>query len=599
MAKLNAALASAVVAALSGIYGCTPEPPPFDPHTLQQYNRQAARGVAARPMAELSATLDTSYMPQRSGVLAPPTTAPTTGPALGEEPTLHLTLQEAVQRAVNNNMDIRVAGYDPAMNADRVVEAEAAFDPTFFTSGSYEHSNRLNGGTLATDFSASPISTSLIPESDTDTYKLASGIKQDLETGGQVQAQYATSRIKTDPAQTQINPYWDNELSLQLTQPLLRNFGAETNTARITIARNDQRISLLDFRGKVEDTLFTIEQTYWQLVAAIGGVQIQEELLRQTVETAQLLAKRGAQDVTRVQTSQANLAVQQRRAQLIRQKTQVRDLSDKLKQLMNDPTLPVSSSVLILPRSTPLQTAIHFDLKEMIDSATEHRFELAQQALRIDTESVRSRVAKNNELPKLDAQGSIISQGLEQNFAGAVDSENQYNHLDYTLGLQFEVPIGNRAARAIYRRTLLGRLAAISQYRLIVDQVSLEVKIAYRNVQTTWDEMVSNRQARLAAADTLDALILREQQSEALTPTFVQLKLDTQSKLADAARSEVEATTNYNLAVAQLERAKGTLLAYDNVMMEEDQTLLRARYRAEVNGAMRDAKGNDVQPPKP
>lgn len=592
MAKRNAVLASAVIAALSGIYGCTPEPPPFDPLTLQQYSRQAARGVKPEEMAPLSTTLDTTYMPQRSGVLTQPTTAPTTGPALGEEPTLRLTLQEIVQRAVNNNMDIRVAGYDPAINSDKILEAQAAFDPTFFTNASYEHSNRLNGGVQPSVFSAVAF------ESEVDTYKVGTGIKQDLETGGQVQAQYATSRVKNTPPGTQINPYWDNELSLQLNQPLLRNFGAEVNTARITIARNDQRISVLDFRGKVEDTLFTIEQAYWQLTSAVRGVQIQEELLRQTVEMAGLLAKRGAQDVTRVNTSQTNLALQERRSQLIRQKTQVRDLSDKLKQLMNDPTLPVSSPVLVLPASAPLQTPIHFNLKEMIDSAMEHRFELAQQALRIDTESVRSRVAKNNELPKFDLQGSVITQGLDKNFSGAQDSQDQYNHLDYTLGFQFEVPIGNRAARAIYQRTLLGRLAAISQYRGIIDQVSLEVKVAYRNVQTTWDEMIANRQARLAAADTLDAIILREQQAEPLTPPFVQLKLDTQSRYADAARSEVEATSNYNLAVAQLERAKGTLLVYDNVMMEEDQAAFRARYRAEVSGAMRDAKGNSVEPPK-
>ena len=592
MAKHNTALALAVTAVLSGLYGCTPEPPPFDPHTLQRYNRQAALGVAARPMAQLGTTLDDTYMPQRSGVLTTPTTAPTTGPALSDDPAVHLTLQEAIQRAVNNNMEIRVAGYDPAINSNRVVEAEAAFDPVFYINPSYQRSNRLNGGVQSSIFSPSTF------ETDTDTYKLATGIKQDLPTGGQIQMQYATARVKNTPSTSQVNPFWNNELSLQLNQPLLRNLGSETNTARITISRNDQRISVLDFRGKVEDTLITIEQNYWQLVAATRTVAIQEELLRQTVETAELLSKRGAQDVTRVQTSQANLAVQQRRAQLIRQKTQVRDISDKIKQLMNDPMLPVSSSALIHPASNPLQTPIHFDLKEMIDSAMEHRFELAQQALRIDSESVRSRVAKNNMLPKLDTQMAIIAQGLDKNFSGAVDSQNQYNHLDYTLGLQFEVPIGNRAARAIFRRTLLGRLAAISQYRLVLDQVALEVKISYRNVQTTWDEMISNRQARLAAADTLEAIVFREKEgSEPLTPTFVQLKLDTQSRLADAARSEIEATSNYNLAVAQLERAKGTLLKYDNVLMEEDQAVFRARYRAEVAGAMRDPKGKVSQPP--
>lgn len=590
MSKRNVALASAVAVVLSGLYGCTPEPPPFDPLTLQRYNRDAARNAEAQRMGALPTTLDNTFAPKRGGATPQPTSQPATGPALGEEPTVRMSLQEIVQRAVNNNMDIRIAGYDPAMNSNRVVEAEAAFDPTFFVNPNYERRSRLNGGLQQSVFSSPYYSDTF------EQYKLATGVKQDLQTGGQITAQYAPSWVKNEPAQTQMNPYWENEMSLQLTQPLLRNFGVETNTARITISRNDQRISVLDFRGKVEEAVFNIEQAYWQMVAAERGVRIQEELLRQTVETAELLAKRGAQDVTRVQTSQANQAVQQRRALLIRQKTQVRDLSDKLKQLMNDPTMPVSGNTLILPASAPLETPVHFVLKEQIDSAMEHRFELAQQALRIDTESVRSRVAKNNMLPKLDLQSAITAQGLDESFASAQDAQDQFNHLDYVVGLQFEIPIGNRAARAIYQRTLLGRLQAISQYRGLLDQVTLDVKVAYRNVLTTWDEMASNRQARFAAADTLDALILREKNNEPLTPTFVQLKLDTQGRLADAARAESEAISNYNLAVAALERAKGTLLKYDNVLMEEDRQGLQARYRAEVAGAMRDAGGRNVTP---
>jgi hypothetical protein len=81
--------------------------------------------------------------------------------------------------------------------------------------------------------------------------------------------------------------------------------------------------------------------------------------------------------------------------------------------------------------------------------------------------------------------------------------------------------------------------------------------------------MVATRQARFAQADALLALQQREDNGEALTPTFVQLKLDTQANLANAQRAESSALTNYNLAIVNLERTKGTLLRYNNILMEE------------------------------
>ena len=170
--------------------------------------------------------------------------------------------------------------------------------------------------------------------------------------------------------------------------------------------------------------------------------------------------------------------------------------------------------------------------------------------------------------------GSVGAQGPRAaTFPDALDKQGDFNHLSYKIGLQFEIPIGNREARAIYQRTLLQRQQAIDQYRAQIEQVSLDVKTAFRDVQTSWDEMASTRQARFATADSLDAILLRERNNEPLTPTFVQqLKLDTQERLANAERAEAQAVSSYNIAIAQLERSKGTLLRYDNVLLQEERT---------------------------
>jgi hypothetical protein len=57
---------------------------------------------------------------------------------------------------------------------------------------------------------------------------------------------------------------------------------------------------------------------------------------------------------------------------------------------------------------------------------------------------------------------------------------------------------------------------------------------------------------------------------QALDPEFVQLELDQQQRLAEAERTEATAVQDYNIALARLEKAKGTILRYNNILMKED-----------------------------
>src|SRR5690606_17816365 len=167
-----------------------------------------------------------------------------------------------------------------------------------------------------------------------------------------------------------------------------------------------------------------------------------------------------------------------------------------------------------------------FDYEEAIATALTYRPEIAQQQIRVDSASIVVNVAKNNLLPQLNLVASAALQGLDDGIGSAADEQFQGDQLGYGIGLQLEIPIGNQAARAIYTRTRLQRQQAIEQYQLLIDQIALDIKIAQREVQTAWDEMVANRQAALSAAKALELVEVREAADEPLTPTFVQLKLD-------------------------------------------------------------------------
>ena len=357
----------------------------------------------------------------------------------------------------------------------------------------------------------------------------------------------------------------------RLTQPLLRNFGYDVNQAQIVINQLNQKVSRLEFRKAVEQNVATIEKTYWQLVQAYRDVAIQEQLIDETEKTYNVLYNRMQNlDVSPLQTSQAQTQLELRRSQLIQFKSQARDLSDQLKGLMSDPEFPVTSSVQIVPADAPVDEQIQFDLQDQVNTAMENRFELGEQQLKIDEAAVTLVVAKNNLLPELDFIASGGPEGADSDVGvTTVDSLN-FNHTDFSVGFKFQLPIGNRAARAIYQRSLYQHMQAIEQYRSYIESISVDVKTGLNAVNTDWDVVRSSRRARFAAEDALDRINKREANGEPLTPEFVQLKLQIQDSLAEAYQNEAEAIANYNVALSQLEFVKGTILRYDNVVLQED-----------------------------
>ncbi len=589
LSRKKALACSAAILAMQ-IAGCaTPmDAPYFDPRQLQRQTRGLSSMDPSQQLRILPTTQEDPLGGPgdlEAGTVQPPdpTVGPTTGPALGDEsePTLRLTLQQCIQRAVLYNRDIAVAGYQPAIDASRVTEAEGFFDPTFFTTLQIQHKDDVTAGEIFTN-PGSPTGLNTTVNFDRqDIYQAQSGIKQNLTSGAQVQFAYSSSYNALIPRRFVDNPYWQNEIQFQITQPLLRNFGADVNQAKIFISRNDARVSLLDFRKAIEDNIAKVEEAYWQLVQAQRNVQIEEAVLRENESSYRLQFNRLQQHlISSLEVSQIQTSLDSRRATLIRAKADARNISDLLKQLMGDPNLPVSSPVYIMPADLPIDSPMRFDIQESIKSALENRFELGEELLKIDTATTTYNLARNNTLPKLDFTGSVTPNYTNGNFTDTFSDQMKFGHFEYTLGLNLEIPIGNREALAILRRTALQREQAIQQYGALINQVSLDVRQAGREVETSYQLILTNQQSRLAAQKALSDIVERQDKgTESLSPEFVQLRLDLADRVAQQQEAENQAVANYNIALERLERAKGTLLKYNNVILQEDpyknQGLLR------------------------
>ena len=142
-------------------------------------------------------------------------------------------------------------------------------------------------------------------------------------------------------------------------------------------------------------------------------------------------------------------------------------------------------------------------------------------------------------------------------------------------GLQFELPIGNREAAAIFRRAQLQRMQAIEQYRFLVSQVSQDVKTALRDVQASWEEIGARaagalRRLRYAPGPRTARGAGRSARSH-LRPAQAGHPGTARRRRARRGAGDLQLQHRD----PKLERAKGTLLRYNNIVMQEENLLRR------------------------
>jgi len=142
------------------------------------------------------------------------------------------------------------------------------------------------------------------------------------------------------------------------------------------------------------------------------------------------------------------------------------------------------------------------------------------------------------------------------------------DYVNYLVGLNFQVPLGNRSAEADYQSTRLKKMSSVATYKRGIQQATIEVKKALRNIITNAALMQANKSFRIAQTENLRALIVEEETMGALTPTFLNLKLQTQSGLASARTAELLSIIDYNKAITNLYEAMGTSLEQRQMSLE-------------------------------
>ncbi|MBI3989814.1 MAG: TolC family protein [candidate division NC10 bacterium] len=454
---------------------------------------------------------------------------------------ISLSLKEALQLALMNNLDIAIEGFNPQIREAEVVREQATFDPSTFA--------EVNGGKSV----SSNVTFSILSKPDTrqDQWNANVGVKQLLPTGTSYEVRVNDNRTNLNPPPVvfSFDPATQSTVGLTLDQPLLKNFGIDVNRTRINLARNNLGISQEQLRARANDVITSAQVAYWDLVAAIDRLKVQRHSYKVAQELVNLNKARVKAGVAApVEVTSAEAEVAARLQDVIAAQKGVKDAEDRLKLILNPAGGDRVWDLGISPTDKPPFEIAEVSLVENIREALERRPERKQAELNVANTDLNFRLAKNQLLPKLNFQGGVGLDLLEHQYESP-----GYN---YVAGLVFEVPIGNRAARAELLRAKLGADQARVALQNLDRTITSEVREAVRRIQAAAEVVIASGAGRRLAEEELR--VEQKRLEAGVTTTFNVLRI--QRDLVEAQAREIAAITDYNKALANLERVKGTIL---------------------------------------
>ena len=503
-------------------------------------------------------------------VAAPPVVVDPTAPwwdaevalqSRGSSQAVPVTLDALLFSALRNSAQIRVFSDLPLIRETAITEADAAFDWTGFIDTRWDDINEPVGSTLTT---GGP------PRFEDQQFSYAMGARRRNTLGGQLEVSQRVGWQQNNSVFFVPNDQGTSRLTVSYTQPLMRGRGRAYNTSLTVLAQIDTRIARDEFSRQLQSHLLEVTRAYWSLYLERAALLQKRRLLAGAEGILGDLERRQELDTVASQVVRARAAVETRRAEILRAEMAVKNAESRIRSLTNDPAWGVSDDIELVPSFMPLRHYIPADMQEAMHTAMQSRPEINQAIKQVKAACVRMNMAKNEILPVLNLVLESYVAGLNGNsqVGGAFSDQFSEGEPSYSVGLQYEYPIWNRAARARMQRRRLEVRQLQNQFQTTTETLRLEVAVAVRELETSFREMEAKQRAMEASAAQVNYISERwralggEDRSAAL---MLDDLLTAQTQLADAEFGLLNAMLTYNLAQMNYRKAVGTLLEEEAV----------------------------------
>ncbi len=472
---------------------------------------------------------------------------------------VQITLEQTLYEALANSQQVKVFKQLPPIRQTAIVEADAAFDWNAFIDTQWDDSSDPIGNTLT----AGPG----IGRFRDHNLSGSAGLRKRTRTGGQLEL---SQRFGWQDNNSQFfvpAPQGTSRIALSFTQPLMRGRGRWYNRSLICLAKIDHNVAGDEFSRQLQSHLLEVSRAYWATYLERGVLYQKLRTYERANEIVKRLKLRRKIDAPASQIQAAEAALADRRSDLARAMTAVKNAEARLRTLVNSPSFGEYEEFELIPVDTPSFEIYPVDMQLSLAEAIQQRPEVQQTIRQIKAASIRFGMAKHELMPVLNLITSTYVAGLAARGDVGQAWQNQFNQGEpgYSVGLQFEVPLHNRAARARSRRRNMELHQLQHQYQVTLNTVKLEVQVAVREIETSQRELLSKERVVRAREMQLNQLVKRwERLPRADTTTNLVLDniLRAQEDLSRAEFEYLQAQITYNLAQVNLKKATGSLFQH-------------------------------------
>ena len=511
---------------------------------------------------------------------------PTTRVGVAAGQVLSLALQDGIAMALQNNLDIEQFRQGVQIAERNLYSFKGVYDILSTSDINYRSSTQP----IVSIFGGAGANSSLTQRQVNYNFTTSQLVER---TGGYWEADFNNSRTVTNSTASLLTTQYTPQLALQVTQPLMRNFAIDANRRLIQIAKKSLDLSDSQFRQRVIEIISSVQRAYWDLTYAI----LNEKIARESVELAKTqldnnrkMVEAGTLAPIELRSTEAQLEAAKGNVILALQG--VTTAENALKALLlKDPGDKVWNSA-ILPTDEPLSTHSAFDLEDATRLALKNRPELDQIRLQTEQKNIDIKYYTNQTKPQIDLVGSYSNIGLAgapstivnpntgevlgdsvlSRFNGgyfqALHNLFSQDFKTYQIGVHLSFPWRNRTAEGNLGRTMAESRQLDARQRQLVESVQIDVRNALQAVVASEQRLEAARAGQSAAEAQYNGEL--ERYRAGLSTNFVVLQRLTD--LSVARGTTVRALTDYNKALADLQRVTGMTLVSNNVQVPPTPT---------------------------
>jgi outer membrane protein TolC len=504
---------------------------------------------------------------------------------------IELSLRDAVDLAIQRNLAVDLVRYDPYVARARLGAAWGAYDPELFGEGGITDGEERNASALSTigGIEAFDLSKQRV-------WNGQSGFRGQIPwLGGTYRAFYGNGETETNSRFNVLNPQYDATFQVTATVPLLRGLFWSQPWTQVRLARVGVRAADERFATDLMEIVKSTEDAYWALIAARDRTRVAEASL----ETAKALIEQTEAQyevgvVSRVEVVQAEAGVADREFTLIAEQARERTAQDALIDTVLGPYLDADTELTVKTLDPPEEITVReVDERAALERAMARRPEIRLARSQVEQRLIEVKFTGNQRLPQLDIAGSYgesdlagnTRQGIDPDLNAALENsprrpgrnwEDAHDTFftgaaprSYSVRGILSIPLGNSAARHEHSRAKLELQRAETSLKRLEQSIVSEIRKAARDLKAALEGIEAAERGEAAAAEQLRAERVRLEHGES-TPFDV---LQREEDLVRAQAQKILAQQVYHNSVTALDRAQGTILERNEIVVEEAATL--------------------------